>query len=467
MGRRLAALLAVLLLLGGCCQEPGRAERGRTLFALPEVSHRDVTGEWNRTGLSGDYAATVTISRQTAEGFVVSAGCARGPYSGELFETNVRFAGPTAAVMEAYGDYEYREETGPKPPVWFLWVGNAMLVTTKAKDTDLGFGAYVGISGIYTRGEPRYANPGDIKKLLTPEERERVREVVGEHYDWDVVHTLELGYAEDGPCRLPDGSRGHYFSANASLWGDALEMILAEDGRVYARVNGGMAHEGFYTNDSAAGEMPELWPRRDEDHDFFYVPTGGELGTVLVTVERRVVVPDELSRCTFSVWDGKDLARPIQTFEENGLLCGSELLDANFDGYMDFTYSYYRGASNATYGLYLWDETEKRFVESGGFFGCGLSPDEKTQTVFNYSHSSAASGTQAIHRWEDGKLVCVRTVEVDVSLDWDSQELIVRDWIGEEAVEVYRKTFDISPNDSPIYDEAVKWHDLNYHAEES
>lgn len=467
MGCKISLLLAALLLLGGC--RPGTElpstpaeKRGTGLISSPALTavRRDVTGEWNRTGWSEDYAATVTISRQTEKGFVVSAGCSRGAHSGELGETSARFTGPATAVMEVYGSYEYREETGPKPPVYFLWVGDAMIVTTQATDTDLGFGAFVSIDGVYTRGEPRYENPGDVEELLTPEERELVRSVVGNNYDWEVIHTLELGYLEDGPCRLPDGSRGHYFSANASLWADTLEMALAEDGRVYVKTNG-----GFYTNDPAAGELPRLWPRRDEKHDFFYVPTGGKLGTVLVTVETGEDTWDGLYQCTFSVWDGEDLSRPIQTFEKAGMICWSERLDANFDGYMDFTYTYYHGANNATYGLYLWDEAEKRFVESGEFWGYGLSPNEKTRTVFNYIHSSAASGVQEIYRWEDGKLVCVRTVEVDVSLDWDSQELVVRDWVGDEGIEVYRKTFAMS-EDSPIYDEAVKWHDLDYHGEE-
>lgn len=213
-------------------------------------------------------------------------------------------------------------------------------------------------------------------------------------------------------------------------------------------------------------EGEELWGFPiDDTHDAFEVDTKGELGTVLVTVETGEDTWDGLYQCTFSVWDGEDLTRPIQTFEKAGMICWSERLDANFDGYMDFTYTYYHGANNATYGLYLWDEAEKRFVESGEFWGYGLSPDEKTRTVFNYIHSSAASGVQEIYRWEDGELVCVRTVEVDVSLDWDSQELVVRDWAGDEGIEVYRKSFAMS-EDSPIYDEAVKWHDLDYHGEE-
>ena len=100
-----------------------------------------------------------------------------------------------------------------------------------------------------------------------------------------------------------------------------------------------------------AEEPKELWgfPINDT-HDAFEVPTGGKLGTVLVTVEMN----EEEFISTVSVWDASDLTAPIQTMEEEGAAPHRrELLDANFDGYMDFTYIwalFIRGEISGTFG---------------------------------------------------------------------------------------------------------------------
>ena len=183
-------------------------------------------------------------------------------------------------------------------------------------------------------------------------------------------------------------------------------------------------------------EPKELWGFPiDDTHDAFEVPTGGKLGTVLVTVERGEDIGDGLYRCAFSVWDSADLTTPIQTFEEDSMICWHDEIDANFDGYTDFCYTYYHGAANATFGLYLWDEEQGQFVLTEEFFGTGLWADEETKTLQVYVHLSAVAAVEEHYRWEDGELVCFREGYPDE--DWENY--VTYELIDGEMVEVSRE----------------------------
>lgn len=451
--RLMILVLACLLLLSGCGQdaqsgdprpagEPSPAQAADTPFpevsqpAEPVVDRPDVTGEWYRTGCHSECSATVVISEQTAGGFTVKANCNYGAHMGYLPETDARFTGETAGVMEVYGDYEYRTETGPKPPVEFTWDGDTMAITTEATDLDLGFGVNVYIHGTYTRGEPEYTNAGQLDRLLSPEEQERLQAVAGENYNWNVAQVLGNGTVEtDIPCLLADGRRARYLSASYTPnWGYTLEAVLAEDGRTYCTGNGGW----LCTDDPNAAELPEVaWPVQDDTHDFFTVPTGGKLGTLLVTVEQQgEETADGLYRCTFSVWDPAGLTEPVQAFEVDATLPLSwhDLIDANFDGHMDFCYAYYSGAANATFGLYLWDEELGQFALTETFFGMGLWADEEAQTLETWSRLSAGMTSQEKYRWENGKLVHFQSTYPDE--EW--KEYVTYELVDGEMVEVSR-----------------------------
>lgn len=480
----MALLLACLLLLSGCGREAAESSPPQMVesqtqaadtpspeasqTAGPVVEHPDITGEWYRTNCHSECGATVVISEQTAEGFTVEADCYYGAHSGHLPESAACFTGETAGVMEVYGDYEYRSETGPKPPVEFTWDGDTMTITTEAQDLDLGFGVNVYIHGTYTRGEPEYTNAGQLDRLLSPEEQARLRAVAGENYDWDVARVLGNGTVEtDVPCLLADGRRARYLSASYTPnWGYTLEVVLAEDGSTYFKGN-----IGFYTDDPNAAELPEVaWPVRDDTHDFFTVPTGGKLGTVLVTVELGEL--DEynlLSPVTFSVWDTAAPTKPIQTFEERAMdLFHYNLMDANFDGHTDFTFVRHHGAQNGAHALFVWDEEQEQFVPKGEFWGGELTAREETQTVLNHIHISACSWAEDIYCWENGELIRMREVIVEEPLE-GAQDLVIFEPVNGELEEVFRKTFSIdsseNPEDAGIYSEAVLWYDLSYHGE--
>ena len=268
----------------------------------------------------------------------------------------------------------------------------------------------------------------------------------------------------DVPCLLADGRQGRYLSAWYSPnWGHTLDVVLAEDGKTYFQGN-----VGFYTDDPSATEMPEVvWPMRDETHDCFTVPTGGKLGTVLVTVERVEGDYEFMHPATLSVWNSTDLSEPIQVEESEGFTHYYELLDANFDGYMDFCYTWFLAATNKNDSLWIWDEEAGKFICEGEFLGHGLALDEETELIYTYVHNSASSGVESIFRWEDEELVCVRRIEVhypEFEGETATHLFTVEDRINGVLTEVYRETFGGS-NDRDIYNEELLWYDLNYHGE--
>lgn len=209
---------------------------------------------------------------------------------------------------------------------------------------------------------------------------------------------------------------------------------------------------------------PTLWGFPiDDTHDAFEVDTKGRLGTVLVTVEIENEDPGEYQ---FSVWIQDDLNKPLQTMsaESFGLFHWSSVIDANFDGHMDFGYMYAMGNQPCYWHYWIWNEAKGRFVQEPEFDQISEPQfDEETGIISGYARSSAASGTATFHCWENGKLVCIREVEVCYPNWGESQVLVVRDRIDGELVEVFCKTFGPPEDNSPIYDEASKWYDLSYH----
>jgi len=214
-------------------------------------------------------------------------------------------------------------------------------------------------------------------------------------------------------------------------------------------------------------EPKELWGFPiDDTHDAFEVPTGGKLGTVLVTVEMAEGDHEFIPPATLSVWDPADLAEPIQVAEVGGFTHRYELLDANFDGYMDLCYTWCFGAANENDSLWVWDETAEKFIYVEDFLGDSLTVDEEAELIYTHTHGSIASGEDGIFRWEDGDLVCARLISICCSdpSDGDSirQLLTVEDNIDGEMIEVYRDEFN-DPGGEEIYHEVISWYDLSCH----
>ena len=266
--RSVAACLLLCLALCGCgstpetvspagSETPPAETQVQSSAAQPEqeeaAAQPDVTGEWHRTDCHSALWATVTIDRQTEEGFHVTAECAYFSHSGEL-EGTARFTGPGAALLEGYGqDGPYGYEAAP---VDFRWDGETLTICSGTGGADLGFGANVTIDGTYTLGEPVYINAGMLDRCLTAEQQAALRELLAESYGDYLVFPFEEGAVQGpSPCALPDGTAAEEYEVLFPTLGFyCLTLVTAEDGRIYY-VNPDI---GFYTNDSSADEMPVL-----------------------------------------------------------------------------------------------------------------------------------------------------------------------------------------------------------------
>lgn len=178
----------------------------------------------------------------------------------------------------------------------------------------------------------------------------------------------------------------------------------------------------------------------DDYHDAFEVPTGGALGTVLVTVEFE---GEDSGESQFSVWNPNDLDAPVQTMTayEMYLRHGSNIEDVNFDGYMDFTYSATWWAHGANARLWLWDEAAGQFVEEPVYAEIpNPRVDADTQTIEGYNYSGGW-GLETHHRWENGELICFRQVEYTYPDEDFNQEKIIYERVNGELVEVSREPY--------------------------
>lgn len=212
---------------------------------------------------------------------------------------------------------------------------------------------------------------------------------------------------------------------------------------------------------------PTLWGFPiDLTHDAFEVDTGGKLGTVLVTVEIEDIDPEEYH---FSVWTKDDLKRPMQTMaaESYGIFHWNDVADVNFDSYMDFGYMYAMGNQPMYWHYWIWDEGKGQFVQEPEFDQISCPQfDKETGVISGWMRTSCCSGVYTYHRWEEGKLVCIRRITMDYpyTLTDESWEQVgtVEDRIDGKLVEVYRE---VAPANMPYYEfeHLFDWQDLDYH----
>lgn len=221
----------------------------------------------------------------------------------------------------------------------------------------------------------------------------------------------------------------------------------------------------------------------DDTHDAFLVDTGGKLGTLLVTAElgeqdRDTEFGDY--HTTLSVWNPGDMDAPLQTMAvlvEDMAFGHHEVVDANFDGYVDFSVLYNMGNAARYWYLWVWDEGAGQFVEVPEYREISLPRrNPETEIIDGWARNSGAGdGVTTFHRWENGKLVCVRRIETGYDYENGVVEfemgnevthfpswIKVEDRVGGELAEVYYKEF---PPKEDFFDEQAKWEHLDYHGE--
>ncbi len=206
----------------------------------------------------------------------------------------------------------------------------------------------------------------------------------------------------------------------------------------------------------------------DDTHDAFLVDTGGELGTLLVTAELDEETPTEVCRATvqFTVWDPYSMDEPLQTLTAGtDIFLDWSVIDANFDGYMDFACTYLRGNQPYYDHLWIWDEYDKRFVSVPEYDKISVPTlDEETKTIYGFNRSSGGgTGEHTFHQWIEDKLLCMRRIDI-YRIDQDNTvRMSIQDRVAGGLAEIYHEDF-LSESGGWLDAETV-WHDLDYHGE--
>ncbi len=210
----------------------------------------------------------------------------------------------------------------------------------------------------------------------------------------------------------------------------------------------------------AEEDTSQMYARRrvevDEDHVFLVelLPREGEeIGGIWVNIYR-----DE-------EWE------PVQRFESCVFRFDQAMPvaeDVNFDGYMDFRFVFDYGSLPLWRSqYYIWDAGEEKFVPDP--YGLNKLPysefDGEEQVISSYWVYDAIGGAQEYYRYIDGKLTCVRSLEVGDMLEDGSRLLTVRDLRNGELTEVWRTTDPDGDRSDTTYQKALsRWEDLSYPA---
>ena len=205
----------------------------------------------------------------------------------------------------------------------------------------------------------------------------------------------------------------------------------------------------------------------DDTHDAFLIDTGGELGTLLVTAELDEEAPIKDCRATvrFTVWNPDAMDEPLQTIiAGTNIFLDWSIIDANFDGYADFTCTYLRGNQPYYDHLWIWSEAHRQFEGVPEYDEISAPElDTETETFYGFNRSSASgTGLHTFHQWINGNLTCVRQIEID-SGSANTVRMSVQDCVAGELAEIYHEDFPIESGD--WQDVQMVWHDLDYHGE--
>lgn len=205
----------------------------------------------------------------------------------------------------------------------------------------------------------------------------------------------------------------------------------------------------------------------DDDHGAFLVDTGGRLGKLLVTTElERTPTEDCELTVHFSIWNPASMDEPLQTMTAGtNFRPNCYAIDANFDGYGDFTCTYIHGTQVYYDHLWIWSEEHSQFEGIPEYDKISVPDlDEGTKTIYGFTPSSGGgTGLHTFHQWVEGNLLCMRQIEIYHIGKSDTVRMSIQDRIANELVEIYYEDF--SSESSGWLDAQMVWHDLDYHGE--
>ena len=206
----------------------------------------------------------------------------------------------------------------------------------------------------------------------------------------------------------------------------------------------------------------------DDTHDAFLVDTGGELGILLVTAELDEKTSTEVCRATiqFTIWNPYSMSEPIQTLTAGtDIFLDRSIIDANFDGYMDFTCTYLRGNQPHYEHLWIWNEEHGLFEEVPEYDKISMPTlDEETEIIYGFNRNSAGgTGEHTFYQWIGGNLLCVRKIEIYRIDQSGTVRMSIQDYVTDKLVEIYHEDF--PPQSYGWQDAQMVWHNLDYHGE--
>ena len=205
----------------------------------------------------------------------------------------------------------------------------------------------------------------------------------------------------------------------------------------------------------------------DDEHAAFLVDTGGRLGKLLVTTElERTPTEDCELTVHFSIWNPASMDEPLQTMTAGtNFRPNCYAIDANFDGYGDFTCTYIHGTQVYYDHLWIWNEEHSQFEGIPEYDKISVPDlDEGTKTIYGFTPSSGGgTGLHTFHQWVEGNLLCMRQIEIYHIGKSDTVRMSIQDRIANELVEIYYEDF--SSESSGWLDAQMVWHDLDYHGE--
>ena len=214
---------------------------------------------------------------------------------------------------------------------------------------------------------------------------------------------------------------------------------------------------------AAQSEEPDMLPEETAKK-----PEQVLLGTLLVTAELDEETPTEDCRATiqFTVWDPYSMDEPLQTLTAGtDIFLDWSIIDANFDGYMDFACTYLRGNQPYYDHLWIWNEYDKRFDSIPEYDKISVPTlDEETETVYGFNRSSAGgTGEHSFYQWVEGKLLCMRRIDIYGIDQGDTIRMSIQDRVAGGLAEIYHEDF---PSESGGWlDAEMIWYNLDYHGE--
>lgn len=154
------------------------------------TTHKDFSGDWNRTNTVTGCAAEIRIKNQTTQSFNFSFCGFYGGNDGTIDGTAI-ILDNNKAVFEYISEHD--KEVFAK--VEFLIENDILKVSViDGSDNALGFGNRVHMDGEYTKSMPKYTNENIINEILPNDQiKKRMRVLLGEDSYKEVLDVIQDG----------------------------------------------------------------------------------------------------------------------------------------------------------------------------------------------------------------------------------------------------------------------------------